>query len=279
MFQAPRLPEFSQNLPVGLHQVHSSQYRNPDRLPPGAVVVVGSSQSGCQIAEELRKVGRKVYLCVGSSGRAPRRYRGKDVYEWLDNCGFLNRTTAQLPSPAARFAGNPQLTGKDGGHSLNLHQFSRDGIQLLGRLVDIQDGALFLAPDLKENLARADKFEGLITRMLDEYIARNQIEAPLENLAVLQDGYAVPEVRQVKLSESGISSLIWASGFRFDYRMVHLPVFDEAGFPESQDGATRAAGLYFAGMPWLPGQKTGLLLGVGEIARSVAEKITQRQKP
>jgi putative flavoprotein involved in K+ transport len=254
MFQTPRIPEFSQNVPGGVTQIHSSQYRNPQKLAPGAVLVVGSSQSGCQIAEELNQAGRKVYLCVGSTGRAPRRYRGKDIYEWMESSGFLNRTVAQLPSPAARFAGNPLLTGKDGGHSLNLHQFSRDGIHLLGRLSRIQDGSLWLAPDLKENLVKCDRFEQMITEMVDAYIARNKIEAPQETVFALQDGYSVPEIPALNISAEGITTIIWATGFRFDYSLVHLPVFDEFGFPITQVGASRAPGLYFAGMSWLPEQ-------------------------
>lgn len=273
MFQAPKIPTFASHLPPGVLQLHSGQYRNPQALPPGAVLVVGSSQSGGQIAEELNQAGRKVYLSTGTTGRAPRRYRGKDIYHWVSVNGFLSRTAAQLPSPAARFAGNPQLSGKNGGHSLNLHQFFRDGIVLLGRVMGEQDGKLRLAPDLKDNLAKSDQLEVRLTQVIDEYIAKNGLEAPLETLPVLRDAYAAPETPLLDLEKAGIAAVIWAMGYRFDYSWVHLPVFDEVGYPAAPYGATGLAGLYFAGMPWLPGQKTGLLIGVGETAQAVAEKI------
>lgn len=132
LFQRPKIPVFSADLSSHITQLHSGQYRNPQSLHPGGVLVVGSAQSGCQIAEELYLSGRQVYLCVSSAGRASRRYRGKDVYEWLYLSGFLDQTVGKLPSPKAKFAPNPQLSGRDGGRSLNLHQFARDGVGLVG---------------------------------------------------------------------------------------------------------------------------------------------------
>ncbi len=177
LYQEGRIPAYAGAIPADIYQLHSDKYRNPQGLPPGAVLVVGSGQSGSQIAEELHQSGREVYLSVGSAGRVPRRYRGQDMVKWLYQCGFFDRTPDKLPSLQARFAGNPQLSGKDGGHSLNLHQFSRDGIQLLGRLVDVQDGKLLLAPDLKMNLAKVDKIEAELVKMVDDYILKNHIQA------------------------------------------------------------------------------------------------------
>jgi len=144
LYQKPKIPPYGAEIPDDILQIHSGQYRSPQALPPGAVLVAGSGQSGCQIVEELYQSGRKVYQCVGSAGRAPRRYRGRDTFEWLSLCGFLDRTPDRLPSPRARFAGNPQLSGKDGGHTLNLHQFYRDGVTLLGRIQGAKDGVLQL---------------------------------------------------------------------------------------------------------------------------------------
>ena len=152
MYQRPKIPSFSLNLPSEIHQLHSSQYKNPETLPSGAVLVVGSAQSGCQIAEELYQMGRKVYLSVGNSGRVPRRYRGKDVTWWLDEMGLADRTVDKLPSPKAKFAGSAHGTGKDGGHTINLHQFARDVVVLLGHIQSVQGDRIVLAPDLKENL-------------------------------------------------------------------------------------------------------------------------------
>ncbi len=135
LFQQPKIPASSANLPADIVQMHSGEYRNPQGLAPGAVLVVGSGQSGCQIAEELYQSGRKVYLCVGgSAGRAPRRYRGKDITWWLVQTGFFSRAVDQLPSPKAKFAANPQVSGKAGGHTLNLHKFAREGVTLVRTL-------------------------------------------------------------------------------------------------------------------------------------------------
>jgi len=273
VFQKPKIPVFSKELLAGVFQIDTSQYRNPQKLPPGAVLVVGSGQSGCQICEELYQSGRQVYQCVGSAGRAPRRYRGKDIVYWLDLTGFFSRTVANLPNPRARFAGNPQVSGKNGGHSLNLHQFFRDGVHLLGRFTGFQDGQLLLAPDLKENLNKNDQAELKVIQAVDEYITKNGISAPAESLPALSDGYNAPEILSLNLKKAGITTIIWAMGYHYDYSLVNLPVFEESGYPITQAGVTRFPGLYFAGLPWQPMMKNGLLLGVSESAHAIVEKI------
>lgn len=276
MFQKARMPTFASQLPPEILQLPSGKYRNPGMLPPGAVLVVGSAQSGAQIVEELYQSGRAVYLCTGKSGRVPRRYRGKDIVEWMRLIGFFNRTPAQLPSLQARFGGNPHVTGKNGGHNLNLHQFARDGVRLLGRLQGVRDGKIVLAPDLHENLRAADEFEQNLIRKVDQYIEASGLQAPAETLPDLADGYALPLETALDLKAAGISAVIWALGYHFDFSLVKLPVFDDAGFPLTQSGVTGVKGLYFAGLPWLPDQKTGLLLGVGDHAHFVAEHIAGR---
>jgi putative flavoprotein involved in K+ transport len=276
LYQRPRLPAYSRQIAGHITQLHTSQYRNPGALPPGAVLVAGSGQSGCQIAEELYQSGRKVYLCVGSAASAPRRYRGKDIYEWLHLNGFLDRTEEQLPSPKARFASNPTLTGRDGGHSLNLHQFARDGVVLLGKIAGAQDETIHLAPDLHENLAKADQAEDNITKMIDGYIESNNLDAPPESLPVLRDGFDCEQAMQLNLQAEGINTLIWAMGYAFDFSLVKFPSIDRDGFPIQKGGVSEVPGLYFAGLPWMPGQKSGLLLGVAENAEHIAATIAAR---
>jgi len=276
MFQNARIPAFASQLPAEILQITCTQYRHPGLLPPGAVLVVGSAQTGAQIAEELYQSGRTVYLCTGKSGRVPRRYRGKDIFEWMRLTGFFNRTPAQLPSPQARFGGNPHVTGKNGGHNLNLHQFARDGVRLLGHLQGVRDGTLMLAPDMHDNLRVGDAFEQDLTHKVDMYIAANGLQAPAEALPALADGYALPLETELNLKAAGISAVIWTLGFQFDFSLVKLPVFDDAGFPLTHNGVTEVKGLYFAGLPWLPDQKTGLLLGVGDHAQLLAEHIAGR---
>lgn len=273
LYQRAKKPLLSADLSPHLIQHHASQYRNPSALPPGAVLVVGSGQSGCQIAEELYLSGRQVYLCTSSAGRAPRRYRGKDIFEWLLLSGFLDRTVDKLPSPKAKFAANPHLSGRDGGRTLNLHQFAHDGVVLLGRIQDGRDQMVRLAPDLKDNLAKADQIEAELVKLIDNYIARSGLDAPPESLPVLRDGYAAEVITELDLRQAGITSIIWAMGFAFDFGLVKLPIFDGDGYPIQKRGVTAHPGLYFVGLPWLYTNKSGLLLGVGEDASYIASAI------
>jgi len=276
LFQRPKIPAFNAQIDAGFTQLHSGAYRNPRSIPPGAVLVVGSAQSGCQIAEELCQNGRRVYLCTGSAPRFPRHYRGKDAYEWASLSGFLDRTPDRLPSPRARFAGNPQLSGKDGGHALNLHQFARDGVTLLGRIANAAEHTITLAPDLKENLAKSDGAEANFCKLVDGYVAQKGLDAPREELPQLRDGYNAPEIRELDLKAAGITTIVWAMGYGFDFSLVRPPTFDSDGFPVQQRGVTAYAGLYFVGMPWLYKQKSGLLIGVGEDAEHIAAHIAAR---
>jgi putative flavoprotein involved in K+ transport len=276
LHQQPKIPPFSTNLSTEIHQLHSSKYRNPQALPVGAVLVVGSAQSGSQIAEELYRSGRKVYLSVSSSPRIPRRYRGKDITWWLDIVGPFDKTVDQLQSSKAKFAASAHSTGTDGGHTINLHQFMRDGVVLLGRIQSIQGYQVALAPDMKENLSKADKFEADFVNQIDEYIANNGMEAPIENLPELRDGYDTREILDLDLESASITTVIWATGYKFDFSMVKMPVFDEDGYPVQKRGVTEFPGLYFIGLPFLPTAKSGLLAGVGEVAAHVSEHISSR---
>jgi putative flavoprotein involved in K+ transport len=276
MYQHSRMPSFSQNLSSEINQLHSSKYRNPDALPAGAVLVVGSAQSGCQIAEELYKSGKKVYLSVGTSGRFPRRYRGREITHWLNELGFYDMTPDKLPSPKAKFAGSVHGTGKDGGHTINLHQFVRDGVILLGHIENIQDFRITLAPDLKGNLAKADELETELVNQIDEYVEKKGLNVPAETLPMLGDGFEAEEVEELDLKSVGITSIIWATGYKFDFSLVKLQIFDQDGYPVQKRGVTAYPGLYFVGLPFLHTSKSGILLGVGEDAAFVAEHISSR---
>jgi putative flavoprotein involved in K+ transport len=276
LFQRPKVSPVGAKLPATVQQLHSGQYRNPRALPEGAVLVVGTAQSGCQIAQELYQSGRKVYLCVGSAGRIPRRYRGRDIFEWLDPLGFFDRTEADLPSPRAKFAGNPALSGHLRGQTLNVHRFARDGVTLLGHLRGADGDTLHLAPDLKESLAKSDAFESQIIASIDEYIEKAGLDVPAEELPVMRDGYSAEEITELSLQAAGITTVIWATGYDFDFNLVRLPVTDEFGYPIEKRGVTEYPGLYFVGLPWLYKMKSGLLLGVGEDAEFIAGEIAGR---
>jgi len=276
LFQQPRIPHFGANLPAEIQQLHSSEYRNPGALPPGAVLVVGSAQSGSQIAEELYQSGRKVFMSVSRAGRGPRRYRGKDITWWLDKIGFFDMTVDKLPSPKAKFSSSIQASGARGGHTINLHQFARDGVVLLGRVQGVEAGKIVLAPDLLENLARADKFEADLLKRIDDYIKEAALDVPPSSLPELRDGYEAEVIRMLDLKLAGVTNVIWATGYRFDFGLVNLPVVDEDGYPIQKRGITGYPGLYFVGLPWLHTLNSGLLSGVGDDAAYIVSDIVAR---
>lgn len=276
LYQRPKVPSLSADISTSIEQVHSGQYRKPGALRDGAVLVVGSAQSGCQIAQELYQSGRTVYLCVGSAGRVPRRYRGKDIFEWMNLMGYLDRTADDLPSPRAKFAGNPHVSGRDGGQTLNLHQFARDGVVLLGHLRGVDGGTIHLSRDLKESLAKADDFETQITAAVDRYVAQSGLDAASESLPALRDGYLADEITDLRAASAGITTIVWAVGYAFDFSLTRLPVFDGDGYPITRRGGTEYAGLYFIGLPFLDKWKSGLLFGVGDDAEYVASAIADR---
>jgi putative flavoprotein involved in K+ transport len=274
-FQKPKILPFADGFPNSIFQIHSSEFRNEALLPDGAVLVVGSAQSGAQIAEELYQAGRQVYLSVGSAGRAPRRYRGRDTVAWLEQIGYTSRTVDMLPSPKAKFGGSLQASGKNGGHTLNLHQFARDGVVLLGHLTGIQDGSISIAPDLNESLAKSDKVAEDLKGAVDAYILQHGLDVPAEPDSgdVLTDGYQDEVLTELDLQAAGISTVIWATGYTFNFDWVRLPVVDGDGFPIQKRGVTHYPGLYFLGLPWLHTVKSGLLLGVGADAEHVVSHL------
>ena len=278
LYQAPKIPELSLRIPSNILQIHSMDYKNPSSLPDGAVLVVGTGQSGAQIAEELYESGRKVYLSIGSAGRVPRRYRGKDISDWFTRIGIFDTRVEELKSPQAKFAPHPQISGKNGGQSLNLHQFARDGVVLLGHVSDVRSGQLIIAPDLKGTLAKVDQFESDMLKLVDAYIIRTGLCNPPEVVPELRDGYEQEQITVLDLNAAGISTVIWATGYTFDFSLVKLLVVDSDGYPIQTRGVTRFEGLYFLGMPWLHKRKSGILFGVGDDAAYLAAHIAARQR-
>jgi putative flavoprotein involved in K+ transport len=185
----------------------------------------------------------------------------------------------QLQSPKDKFEVHPTISGKAGGRSLNLHQFARDGVELLGRVRGVQGGALLLAPNLEQHLAEADQFEARATQAIDRYIIEKRIDAPMEPLPTLTDGFGEPPTLRLNLEANCISTVIWASGYSFDFSLIHLPVCDPDGYPIQTRGISEFPGLYFLGLPWLHSRKSGILYGVGEDAEYVVSNIVQSSRP
>jgi putative flavoprotein involved in K+ transport len=273
-YQEPAVPAVSQALPPHVAQVHSSRYRNPDQLPAGAVLVVGSGASGCQIVEDLLAAGRIVYLSLGRHRRFPRRYRGRDMFWWLERLGALDQTLEEHPE--ARERPNPLVTGVGGGHDIDLRHYRDDGAILLGRLRGITGSRLHLAGDVEALLAAGDESVAAFIRSVDAHIVMSGIEAPAEPTPAPPPHEAEPAIRELDLEAAGISVVIWATGFRRDFGWIRLPVLDDRGEPVHCRGVTRRAGVYFLGLPWLHTLRSSVLCGVGDDAAYLAEQIVSR---
>jgi putative flavoprotein involved in K+ transport len=276
-YHYPRTPGYAGSIDVP--QLHSSEYRNAASLPPGAVLVVGTGQSGCQIAEDLHLEGRRVHLAVGSAPRCARRHRGRDVVDWLEDMGHYDLPIDQQKNPdELRERANHYVTGRAGGHDLDLRRFALEGMQLYGPAVGFEDGKLRFAPKLREHLDHADDVYRSINRSIDAYIASRGIDAPAssEYTAVWEPA---EETSELDLAAAGITSIVWATGFHTDFSWVKLPVFDERGRVEHHRGVTTTPGLYFLGLPWLHTWGSGRFSGVKTDAEYLLDHITALSEP
>ena len=278
-FHRPKMPPIAAELPKRLLQLHSHEYRTEPDLPAGAILVVGSGQSGVQLAEELFEAGRRVYLSVGSAGRMARRYRGRDCVAWLSDLarngerfGTTLPTVDMLPTPLAKYAGNPAMSGHGGGHDTNLREFASRGITLLGRIERVEGERLGLAPDLPVNLRRADQFfDERFKGLIDRYIQAAGMAAPPDDRVQFD---FEPEVRDViDLAAAGVSTVLWTTGYRMDYGWIDLPIFDERGYPRHRRGVTDAPGLFFVGLLWQHNQLSATLVGVTLDVAHVADRM------
>lgn len=241
---------------------------------------MGTGQSGSQIAEELLESGRQVYLSVSRAGRFPRRYRGKDGMEWAHGMGWLDRTVDQLKSPSDRFAANPHLSGKAGGHEINLHHLAKAGMRLLGRLVGVQGNTFQFAPDLHENLAKADQFAANFKKAVDQHVQQTGLDVPegsLDEDTQDQSAWEIAQSPALDLHTSHITTILWATGFIRNYCWIHLPISDRDEYPIHDRGITEFPGLYFLGLEWQSKKKSALLFGVGEDAAYIAADIAANQ--
>ncbi len=278
-FHDPRIPRVGAALPARITQLHSHDYRNAASLPPGGVLVVGSGQSGVQIAEELFAAGRPVVLSVGSAGRYPRRYRGSDIFRWLaglsgrgDELGTPMPTPADLPDPRLRLAGNPHLSGHHGGHDTNLRRFAAGGMTLIGRITDVHGDRLALAPDLAANLDGADRFfDERLRDLIDRFIERAGIDAPPDDRQAF--AFDPPVLDELDLAKAGVSTVLWTTGYRMDYDWIAAAILDAQGFPRQIDGQTEVPGLYVLGSLWQRNQTSATLVGVGHDARRLAVRM------
>jgi len=272
-YHTPIVPRMAERLPRSIMQIQSSEYRNPQALPEGAVLVVGSGQSGAQIAEDLHLAGRKVILAVGEAPRCARFYRGRDVVDWLADMKYYDMPVDQHPlREGVRDNTNHYVTGRDGGRDIDLRKFAAEGMELYGRLQDLQDGALHFAPNLIENLDDADKTFNGINAGIDAYIEKNGIDAPPGSR--YEPVWSSTEERTtLDLQASGIGSIVWCIGFTPDFSWLDAPIFNGRGYPAHTRGLTPMDGLYFVGLPWLHTWGSGRFSGVARDAAYVVDKI------
>jgi len=248
--QRPYIPDYAADLPADVVQIVPYTYRNPTALPPGAVLVVGSGQSGCQIAEELRRAGRTVYLSVSRSWGMSRRYRGQDASFWFRAVGWFSETVDELPPGARAGLPNPQLTGAGGGHDLTIKTLAREGVVLLGRIQGVRDGKAIFAPDLAANLAWGDAQARRFLGSIDDHVREQGLDAPEESLPdclLPLDVSALVTAAELDLADAGISAVVWATGYRPDLSWVRLPVLDAEGYPIQRRGGEHGGGALFPG--------------------------------
>lgn len=277
-YHTPRIPAMAQRLPNDILQLHSSEYKNPAALPEGAVLVVGTGQSGCQIAEDLHLAGRQVHLCVGSAPRSPRHYRGKDVVDWLDRMGYYDLSIDEHPQgQVVRTKTNHYVTGRGGGREIDLRHFVLQGMKLYGRLQDIQGTSLTLQPNLTENLDQADAVAESIKRTIDKFIANQGIDAPVES-PYKPVWTPSEEPQSLDYRAADIRTIIWSIGYDMDFSWVEIPVFDGKGYPGHDRGVTSVRGLYFLGLPWLHTWGSGRFSGIARDTQYLTDHIAAIQK-
>jgi putative flavoprotein involved in K+ transport len=273
-YQRPHLPPATRSLPAGLPVFDVSQYRNPAELPDGAVLVVGSGQSACQIAEELTLAGRDVVMACGRAPWFPRRPGGRDMFDWLLDSQFFDQPPEKLPTPAARFGANPQVTGAAGGHDLNYRTLHSLGVRLGGHLAGAEDGTIRLAADFAQSLAVGDAAYTMLRDLVFGVCDSTGAERPH-----LPDPAPLEPVPLESVPARGLGAVVVAAGFRSRYaEWVDIPgIVDDMGFPVHVNGESVVApDLHFVGVHFLRRRRSSLLFGVGDDAAATAELIAAR---
>lgn len=275
-FQVPAIPPIAPK-DGNLTQIHSSDYRNPERLPDGGVLVVGAGSSGVQIADELQRAGRKVYLSVGPHHRPPRSYRNRDFVWWL---GVLGEWDAESTRPGEEHV-TIAVSGAYGGHTVDFRRLANQGLVLTGLTKSFRDGKVTFEPDLAENIARGDKSYLELLDAADAFVLQNGLDLPEEPDA--RHFPADPEcltkpILELDLAEAGITSIIWATGFVHDFSWLQVNAFDEKGNPQHRRGVSSEPGVYFLGLPFLSSRGSSFIWGVWHDAKRIADHIATQRK-
>ncbi len=261
----------------GITQIHSASYRNPAQLPEGGVLVIGAGSSGVQIADELARAGRKVYLAVGPHNRPPRSYRGKDFVWWLGALGLWNMET---PDPSTEHV-TIAVSGARGGHTVDFRDLAAQGITLVGRAESYANGTMHFAPDLAQNIAAGDADYLSVLDSADAHIEREGLDLPEEpearTIGPEPDCVKNP-ILELDLAKTGITSIIWATGYALDFGWLNFDVMDERGRPAHQRGVSKVPGFYFLGLAWLSRRASPFIWGVWHDAKYIAEQIAAKAR-
>ena len=275
-FQRPVIPTVVPE-GAGIMQIHSSAYRNPGQLPGGAVLVVGAGSSGAQIAEELLRAGKRVYLSVGPHDLPPRSYRGRDFVWWL---GVLGKWDVAALEPGMEHV-TIAVSGAYGGHTVDFRRLAEQGMTLVGRTESFKHGVMHFATDLADNIAKGNANTLSVLDEADAYVVRNGLDLPEEPEArkVGPDPQCVTDpILALNLAEAGITSVIWATGFAVDYSWLKVDAFDEEDKPKHERGVSAEPGIYFLGLPWLSRRASSFIWGVWHDAKFLADHISTQRK-
>jgi putative flavoprotein involved in K+ transport len=271
------VPSLAGNLSSAIQQLHGAEYRHPSQLAEGAVLVAGSGQSGCQVAADLAAAGRKVYLSTSMVPRIPRRYRGKDIMDWLTIMNFFEARKEDIKDPGMSNMKVPQLTGVDGGQrTISLQSLAKQGITILGKIKELDGKQVTFMPNAALHVQFADGFSQKVKGMIDGFIMQSQIEAALPEIDEEDmpdtDSVSASPITSLDLSVHNVRTVIWTTGFKANFSYIKLPVFDNDGNPSHKDGIADVAGLYFLGLSWLRKRKSVTLAGITEDAAFIAEQ-------
>ena len=272
------IPSFAKNISEEVLQLHTCEYRNASLLPEGAVLIVGSAQSGVQIAEDLIESGRRVFISTSQVARVPRRYRGKDIVDWLMLTGFNEVKTTDVTDPQILTMKQPQASGVGvRGHTVSLQSLARKGVVILGKIDNADADTLFIKPDAAANVKFADEFSRKMKVMIDEFVQKSGLKAPPAEIDIDDQPDETAEcasgIASFGLQETNITSIIWTTGFLGDFSYLKLPVFNNYGILKHTEGISDIEGLYFLGIPWLRKRKSGIILGIKEDSEFIAKKL------
>ncbi len=274
-FQRPLIPMIVPDT-IDVTQLHSCEYRNPRQLPTGAVLVVGAGSSGVQIADELLRAGKPVYLSVGPHDRPPRAYRGRDYVWWL---GVLGKWDAVAKEPGTEHV-TISVSGAHGGFTVDFKELAARGMSLVGMATSFENGVMSFAADLAKNIERGDANYLSVLDEADAYIARNGLDFPEEpkarDLAPMPD-CATDPMLSLDLAAAGVTTIIWATGYATDFGWLKVDVFDEDRRPKHQRGVSTEPGIYFLGLPWLSRRASSFIFGAWHDAKYLADHIAAQR--